>query len=29
MESMFEDYIVDFDTDETGLKFIIKRIEII
>lgn len=29
MESMFEDYIVDFDTDETGLKFIITRIEII
>ena len=29
MESMFEDYIVDFDTDETGLKFIITTIEII
>ena len=29
MESMFEDYIVDFDTDETGLKFVITRIEII
>ena len=29
MESMFEDYIVDFDTDETGLKFIITKIEII
>ena len=29
MESMFENYIVDFDTDETGLKFIITRIEII
>lgn len=29
MESIFEDYIVDFDTDETGLKFIITKIEII
>ena len=29
MEKVYEDYIVDFDTDETGLKFIITRIEII
>ena len=29
MESMFEDYIVDFDTDKTGLKFVITKIEII
>ena len=29
MKSMFEDYIVDFDTDETGLKFVITKIEII
>ena len=29
MESIFEEYIVDFDTDETGLKFIITRIEVI
>lgn len=28
MESMFEEYIVDFDTDETGLKFVINKIEI-
>ena len=29
MENIFEEYIVDFDTDETGLKFIITKIEII
>lgn len=29
MESTFEEYIVDLDTDETGLKFIITKIEII
>ena len=29
MESIFEDYIVDFDTDKTGIKFIITKIEII
>ena len=28
IESIFEEYIVDFDTDETGLKFIITKIEI-
>lgn len=29
MEEMFEEYIVDFDTDEKGLKFIITKIEIL
>ena len=29
IKTIFEDYIVDFDTDETGLKFIITKIEII
>ena len=29
IESMFEDYIVNFDTDNTGLKFVITKIEII
>ena len=29
IESMFEEYIVDFNTDESGLKFVITKIEII
>ncbi len=29
IESLFEEYIVDFDTDKNGLKFIITKMEII